>query len=82
MGSYGKQLRLKRALYGLRIAGKRWETDIRAKLVSLGFQPCPEDPSLYSDGKMIIMVFVDDFLAAFHSSESRHAYRIRDLLKE
>ena len=26
------------------------------------------------------MVFVDDFLAAFHSSESSHAYRIRDHL--
>ena len=37
IGCYGKQLRLKRALYGLRIAGKRWETDIRAKLVSLRF---------------------------------------------
>ncbi|KAJ5124630.1 uncharacterized protein N7515_008455 [Penicillium bovifimosum] len=82
IGSNGKHLRLRRALYGLRIAGKRWETDIRTMLISLGFKPCPEDPCLYSDDKMIIMLFVDDFLAAYHPSESEHAFHIRDLLEQ
>jgi hypothetical protein len=75
-------LRLHKAVYGLRIAGKRWEDDIKEMLLSLGFKPCPDDPALYTDNRMIIMVFVDDFLAAYHKSESSYAQQIKRLLSE
>ncbi|OKO99429.1 Retrovirus-related Pol polyprotein from transposon TNT 1-94 [Penicillium subrubescens] len=42
-------LRLHKAVYGLRIAGKRWEDDIKEMLLLLGFQSCPDDPALYTD---------------------------------
>ena len=50
--------------------------------MSLGFEAYPKDPSLYLDRKMIIIVFINDFLTIFYLSESRYAYRIRDLLEE
>jgi hypothetical protein len=49
-------------------------------LLSLGFQTCPDDPALYTDNRMVIMVFVDDFLAAYYCSESTHAQQIKALL--
>ena len=73
LGRKSMILRLRKAVYGLRIASKRWEDDIKKMLLSLGFKPCPDDPALYTDNRMIIMVFVDDFLAAYHKSESAHA---------
>jgi hypothetical protein len=73
LGKKSTILRLYKAVYGLRIAGKRWEDDIKEMLLSLGFQSCPDDPALYTDNRMVIMVFVDDFLAAYHRSESTHA---------
>jgi hypothetical protein len=42
-------------------------------LILLGFKPCPDDPALYTDNRMVIMVYVDDFLAAYYRSESLHA---------
>lgn len=75
-------LRLYKALYGLRIAGKRWEDDVKEILLSLGFRPCPDDLALYTDNRMVIMIFVDDFLAAYHKSESLHAQQIKKLLSQ
>ncbi|KAJ5109801.1 hypothetical protein N7532_002446 [Penicillium argentinense] len=82
MGSKGRCLKLKRAVYGLRVAGKRWENDIRSTLLSINFQHCPDDPCLYHDGKMIIMVFVDDFLALYHRSDKQHAIDIKRKLRQ
>ena len=64
-------------MYSLRIAGKKWEDDIRKVLTAVGLRPCLEDPALYTDGYVVVMVFVDDFLAVYHSSEAIYAYRIR-----
>jgi hypothetical protein len=82
MGRKSMVLRLHKAVYGLRIAGKRWEDDIKELLLSVGFRACPDDPALYTDNRMVIMVFVDDFLAAYHKSESLHAHQIKDLLSQ
>jgi acyl-ACP thioesterase len=51
-------------------------------LLSLGFKSCPDDPALYTDNRMVIMVFVDDFLAVYHRSESKHAQQIKGLLSQ
>ncbi|OOQ85189.1 Reverse transcriptase RNA-dependent DNA polymerase [Penicillium brasilianum] len=82
LGSTGKVLRLKRAVYGLRISGKKWEEDIRKVLSAVGLRPCPEDPALYTDGHVVVMVFVDDFLAIYHASQTDHANCIRQSLEE
>jgi hypothetical protein len=66
-------LRLHKVVYSLRIAGKRWEDDIKEMLLSLRFKPCLDDPALYTNNRMVIIVFVDDFLAAYHKSKSLHA---------
>jgi hypothetical protein len=51
-------------------------------LLSLGFKPCPDDPALYINNRMVIIVFVDDFLTAYHKSESLHAQQIKRLLSQ
>jgi hypothetical protein len=82
LGKKSMVLLVHKAIYGLRIAGKRWEDDIKEMLLSLGFKPCPDDPALYTDNRMVIMVFVDDFLAAYHRDESMHALQIKKLLSQ
>jgi hypothetical protein len=82
LGKRSMVLRLRKAVYGLRIAGKRWEDDIKEMLLSLRFKPCPDDPALYTDNRMVIIVYVDDFLAAYHKSESLHARQIKELLSQ
>jgi hypothetical protein len=51
-------------------------------LISLRFKPCPDDPALYTDNRMVIIVYVDDFLAAYHRSKSLHAQQIKELLSQ
>ncbi len=51
-------------------------------LTNVGLRSCPEDPALYTDSHVVMMVFVDDFLAVYHASESSHAYRIRQSLED
>jgi hypothetical protein len=51
-------------------------------LTAVGLRPCPEDPALYTDGHVVVMVFVDDFLAIYYASESAYAYRIRQSLED
>lgn len=80
MGRRSMVLRVLKAIYGLRISGKRWENDVKEMLLSIGFRPCPDDPALYTNNRMVIIIFVDDFLAAYHKSESLHAQQIKDLL--
>jgi hypothetical protein len=82
LGSHRKVLKLKKAVYGLRIAGKKWEDDIRKVLTNVGLRLCLEDPALYTDGYVVVMVFVDDFLAVYYISESSYAYRIRQSLED
>ena len=82
LGKSTKVLRLHKAVYGLRIAGKKWEDDIKVMLLSIGFKPCPDDPALYTDNRMVIMVFVDDFLGLYHRSESTHAHQVKNLLSQ
>jgi hypothetical protein len=46
-------------------------------LTAVGLRSCPEDPTLYTNSYVIIMVFVNDFLAVYYTSEATYAYRIR-----
>jgi hypothetical protein len=51
-------------------------------LLSLSFKSCPDDPALYTNNRIVIIVFVDDFLAVYHRSKSKHAQQIKGLLSQ
>ncbi|KAJ5928289.1 hypothetical protein N7466_007245 [Penicillium verhagenii] len=59
------------------MSGKTWEDDVRRKLKDLGLKPFPDDPCIYSDHKLIIMIFVDDFLGIYHKQNAEHALGIK-----
>jgi hypothetical protein len=42
-------------------------------LLSLGFKPYLDDPALYTNNYIVIIVFVDDFLATYYKSKSLYA---------
>lgn len=59
---------LKKALYGLRQAGRCWNTRINKELLNFGAKKSTADPCVYSKGSgknlLLISVYVDDFLVA------------------
>ena len=60
----GNVYRLRRPLYGLRMAPKSWYYTCREKLRKLGFEPIPEEPCIYRHGTTLLYVYVDDFMLA------------------
>jgi hypothetical protein len=82
LGSTGRILKLKKAIYSLRISSKKWEDNIRKVLTAVGLRSCLEDPTLYTDSYVVIMVFIENFLAIYHTSEDAYAYRIRQSLED
>ena len=68
-----KQLvcRLKKAIYGLRQASRRWHHKLSVTLISIGFQHSKADYSLYSKitGEVItlVLIYVDDLLISGNS---------------
>lgn len=78
----GYVLRLNQALYGLRISPRLWEETIKLKLIEIGFRPIPEDPCLFSDGKVILMIFVDDLLGIHLPKHRKHAEFVRNRLHQ
>ena len=55
-------LRLKKALYGLKEAPKCWNETLNKFLVSIGFKRCKFDDCIYTDGKVYLLIYVDDIL--------------------
>lgn len=55
-------LRLRRPLYGLRIAPKAWFRECTRKLRILGAKQVPEEPCLWLYEKTYVFFYVDDFL--------------------
>jgi hypothetical protein len=59
--------KLKKALYGVHQAPRAWNQRLDASLVSLGFQRCPSDPTIYcradkNGSRLILRVYVYDML--------------------
>ena len=64
----GRVLRLKRASYGLRQAGRAWNKRLEAALKDKGFPQSDADPALWilhgGEGAVLAMFYVDDGLVA------------------
>ena len=75
--SSGRVLRLRRALYGLRQAGRAWNKRLEAELKGKGFVQSTADPSLWilhgEAGAVLTMLYVDDGLVAARTAAEADA---------
>jgi len=58
----GYCLFLDRALYGLKRSPVLWQEEFSRTLSELGLKAIPEEPCLWTDGKVILFFFVDDIV--------------------
>lgn len=74
-----KVLRLKKAIYGLKQAGREWHKKIDHVLKEMGFKPCISEPCLYTKNKKgnynLITVYVDDILIVSTKMEDLKAIK-------
>jgi hypothetical protein len=87
----GETVRLQRAIYGLKQAGRAWYLNLRASLARIGFSPSSADPSLFvsvrNGVEVLLAVYVDDMMLAAPKSvdaeeikrELKSLYEMRDL---
>ena len=61
-------VRLRKALYGLKTAGRDWFEEVKGKLLSFGHAQSAIDPCLFLGEDIQIYVYVDDFLTIGKSS--------------
>jgi hypothetical protein len=60
----GDVIQLLKAIYGLKQSPRQWEKKVRSILNERGFKPLKSNSSVYTNGKIVIAVFVDDFIIA------------------
>jgi len=77
----GSPLILRKALYGLKQAPRLWYDDIDGYLQSIGFRQSAEDPNLYLQPGVLLVLYVDDLLIAHNGAEGR-GHRIKQLLQK
>lgn len=78
---YGKVLRLRKALYGLRRSPLLWQKELTKSLQELGFQIVPQEPCIMTKGSMIVFFFVDDIIWAYPKADQELAKAAIDGLK-
>jgi len=79
--STGRALILRKALYGLKQAPRLWYEDIDGYLQSIGFQQSAEDPNLYLQQGVLLVLYVDDLLIAHKGTEGQ-GHQIKQLLQK
>jgi hypothetical protein len=62
--------KLKKALYGLRTAPRRWQQKLHAVLRAAGFLPLQFDSNVFRRGDVIVSTYVDDFMILAKANES------------
>jgi len=72
---------LRKALYGLKQAPRLWYEDIDGYLQSIGFQQSAEDPNLYLQQGVLLVLYTDYLLIAYNGAEGR-GHRIKQLLQK
>jgi hypothetical protein len=77
LANRARVLRLHRALYGLRQAGRAWNKRLEAELLAKGFTQSSADPSLWilrsESGAILAMFYVDDGLVAARTAAEADA---------
>jgi hypothetical protein len=76
-----KALKLYKALYGLRISGLLWQIDQKNTLKELGLYPISKDPCLYSNNKLILMIFVNDMILIYYLKNKSMVITFKNKLK-
>jgi len=79
--SSGSTLIPPKALYGLKQAPRLWYKDIDGYLQSIGFRQSAEDPNLYLQQGVLLVLYVDDLLIAHNGAEGR-GHQIKQLLQK
>lgn len=92
-GKKAKVCRLKKAIYGLKQAGRQWYEKLNQVLIKMGFISSSADPCIYvlkkGREKVIVAVYVDDILIAYSQEKLEkfvkqklaESFEIRDLGK-
>jgi hypothetical protein len=75
-----ESLILRKALYGLKQASRLWYEDVDGYLRSIGFQRSAEDPNLYLQPGVLLLLYVDDLLIAHNGIEGK-GHEIKQLLQ-
>jgi transposase InsO family protein len=67
----GRVCRLKKSIYGLKQAGREWNTKLDAALIRYGLNKSKMDPCIYylKNGSLIVAVYVDDFLIFYQEKK-------------
>lgn len=81
--------RLNRAIYGLKQAGRQWNSKLCGKLKDFGLKKCTMDPCVFytSSLNLIVAIYVDDFLIFYRSegelqklqSQLCDAFKMKDM---
>jgi len=79
-GSSGSVLILRKALYGLKQVPRHWYKNIDGYLQSIGFRQSVEDPNLYLQQGVLLVLYVDDLLITHNSAEG-WGHQIKQLLQ-
>lgn len=68
--------KLNKAIYGLRQAGRQWNKKLDAFLIEIGFMRSLSDPCVYVKNKLIIAIYVDDFLIFYSNLDELNTKQI------
>jgi len=79
--SIGSALIVRKALYGLKQTPRLWYEDIDGYLQSIGFRQSAEDPNLYLQPGVLLVLYVDDLLIAHNGIEGQ-GHQIKQLLQK
>lgn len=72
----GTILKVKKALYGLRISPLLWQKEFTTTLTHLGFSPVPHEPCCMIKNGVIIFFYVDDIILAYPRNKTLTASKI------
>ena len=76
----GLVCKLKKALYGLRVSGKRWNATVSARMKQEKYEPNPYDKCVYikrdddNETQSVSTLHVDDFLTAARDAKAKDAF--------
>ena len=77
---YGRNLRLLRALYGLKEAPRLWALHFQDSLRKLGLHPVQGFPCLWMNDRVIVLFYVDDINILYHPDYQEDFKRLEQQL--